>query len=204
MTGQSRRCELQHMSAYALGAVRTRPTFVEHGQDGFHIRMHFGGRRLSERKIALPYIAGAGPRDQRVGERLPLYVFVIGAAVNVDDVAHALFHHLLLCCGDQTGLVWGFRRASRTEGGCGLCDAKRRASRCWGASAGAGWAGYMRCTRVWSQAGSDVVASGTGGGWQWGARWSEGEAALGEAESQQAWGMCGCARWSGMRPETAM
>jgi hypothetical protein len=92
------------------------PTFVEHGQYRFYVRMHLSGRRLAQREIALPYIAGAGPRDKRVGEGLSPHMLVVGAPVNVDDIAHAMFHRLHLCCGDQTGLVSGVRGASRTEG----------------------------------------------------------------------------------------
>lgn len=78
--------------------------------------MHFGWRRLAERKVAGVHIAGARPGDERVGQRLSPHVFVVGAPVNVDDIAHAMFHRLHLRCGDQGDLVVGFQRASRTEG----------------------------------------------------------------------------------------
>jgi hypothetical protein len=97
-------------------ALRKGRTFVEHGQDGFDIGVHLDRRRLAEGEVALPYIAGARPRDERVGQRLSPDVFVVGAPVNVDDIAHAMFHRLHLCCGDQARLVSGVRGASRTEG----------------------------------------------------------------------------------------
>jgi hypothetical protein len=78
--------------------------------------MHFGRRRLAQGEVALSYIAGARSCDERVGERLSLDVFVVGAPVNVDDIAHAMFHRLHLCCGDQARLAVGVRGASRTEG----------------------------------------------------------------------------------------
>lgn len=43
-------------------------------------------------------------------------MLVVGAPVEVDDIAHAMFHCLRLCCGDQTALVLGVCGASRTEG----------------------------------------------------------------------------------------
>jgi hypothetical protein len=86
--------------------------------------VHLDGRRLAQGEVALAYIAGAGARDERVGERLAADVFVVGAPVNVDDIAHAMLHRLHLCCGDQARLVVGVRGASRTEGGGCSADAK--------------------------------------------------------------------------------
>jgi hypothetical protein len=84
-------------------------TFVEHGQNGFDVRMHLDWRRLAQREVALPDVACARSCNERIRERLSLHVLVVGPSVNVYDVACAMFHGIHLCRGDQPTLVSGVR-----------------------------------------------------------------------------------------------
>lgn len=83
--------------------------------------MDLDGRRLAQGKVALADIACAGARNERAGQRLSPYMLVVGAPVDVDDVACAMLHGLEGCGGEQPALVCGVQegaaqRASRWAG----------------------------------------------------------------------------------------
>lgn len=118
MSVQSHICGLCRSSAVDQRNGYQLLTFVENGQDGFEVGMHLHRRGLAQREVALPNIACAGPCNERAGQRLPLHMLIIGPAVNVDDIAHTMFHGLHLGCGDQPTLVTGVRiRVAQREAG---------------------------------------------------------------------------------------
>lgn len=71
--------------------------------------MHLDRWGLTQREVALPNIACAGPCNKRAGQRFSLHILIFGPPVNVDDVAHPVFHILHLGCGDQPTLVTDVR-----------------------------------------------------------------------------------------------
>lgn len=100
-------------------------TFVEGGEDALDVGVDFGGRVLGRAgKVALGHVAGRGAGYERAGQGLPSHVFVVGATVNVYDIAGAILHLLHSFCSDQLALVSGMRGASRSVGRVSLVVAK--------------------------------------------------------------------------------
>lgn len=135
------------------------PTFVECGQDALDICAHFLGRRgLPRAKVALGYIAGRGLGDERAAQRLPSHMLVVGAAVNVYDVAGAMLHLLRASSRNRRGGVSAIGGASRAVGRGSSVVAK------WGSGCRDGAVACWRW-RAWEGAlGSDVEGDGRGRG----------------------------------------
>lgn len=141
-------------------------TFVEDGQNGFDIGMDLDGRRLAQGKVALANAGCACARNERIRQRLSFHVFVVGASVNVDDVACAMFHGLHLCRGDQA-------TCRELERGCRRAGVAVVGVQGWKAGSGAQaqWEGRSREAAV-----QELVAGEVEGQWQerraraWGVR----------------------------------
>ena len=121
-------------------------TLVEGGEDALDVCVDVGRRRLGRAgEVALGHIAGGGAGDERAGQRLPSHVFVVGAAVNVYDIAGAMLHLLHSCGSDQLALVSAMGGASRSVGRVSTSGAKR------------GGGGRDGCVGAWGGLGSRTV-----------------------------------------------
>lgn len=129
--GKTRCAGSAHMDC-GLGSVRTgwaaggSDTLVEGGEDALEVRVDVGRGRLDGAwEVTRGHIGGRGAGDGGHGQRLPAHVFVVGAAVNVYDIAGAMLHLLHSCGSDQLALVSAMGGASRSIGRVSTSGAKR-------------------------------------------------------------------------------
>ena len=96
--------------------MHARLTFVERRENTPDICVDVYRRALSRAEIALGHIACAGPRNHRAGEHFSSHMFVVGAAVNVYDIASPILHFPHSLHSDQQALVSAICGASRSIG----------------------------------------------------------------------------------------